>query len=80
MYGNTTQFLKHAVLIHDKAWMNFQNIMLSEVNRHKRYTLCDSIYIKSLEKAKTENILRVVSVGPAVKTRDCKWTLVISWV
>lgn len=42
--------------------MNFQNIIQSEVNRHKRYILCDSIYIKSLGKAKTENILRVVNV------------------
>lgn len=46
--------------------------LLSEVNRHKRYILCDSIYINSLEKAKTETILRVVSV---VRAQQWRWEI-----
>ena len=41
---------RNEVLIHDKTWMNYRNIMLSERSQSQKYLiLYDAVYMKSPE-------------------------------
>jgi hypothetical protein len=47
--GYYAAFKRNEILTDDNMWIRLEDIMLSEIARHKGQTLYDSIYVKFIE-------------------------------
>ena len=58
-YNGITAIKKNDVLIHGTTWVNFENIILSEINQtpRKGHMLYDPIYVKYPEKANDKELV-----------------------